>query len=131
MNTVDARLEAHGGQMFVIIGNDAHGIRLPAPATVGTSWDRRSVVLGIRPECIAESTRRFGSGTAPGIIIPAVVEMTEPTGSETIVAMRLGGEKVLGRVAPDMPLVIGESANFALDTRKLCLFDPKTECLIA
>ena len=57
--------------------------------------------------------------------------MTEPTGAETIVVMRLGGEKVLGRVAPDIRLANGAAARFAVDTRKLCLFDPQTERLIA
>ncbi len=45
------------------------------------------VVLGIRPECIAEHNRRFEDGTMTG---GAPVEMTEPTGAETIVLLRLG-----------------------------------------
>jgi multiple sugar transport system ATP-binding protein len=63
--------------------------------------------------------------------ISAMVEMSEPTGAETIVVMRFGDEKVLGRVAPDIRLANGVAAQFSEDTRKLCLFDPQTEILIA
>ena len=87
----------------------------------------REVVLGIRPECIAEHNRRFEDGR---LLVEAPVEMTEPTGAETIVLLRLGGHEVLGRVAPDIKLKPGEHARFALDTRKICLFDPATEQLI-
>jgi multiple sugar transport system ATP-binding protein len=82
------------------------------------------VVLGIRPECIAEANRRFEDGS---MLVDAPVEMTEPTGAETIVLLRLGGHDVLGRVAPDVRLKPGEPARFALDTRKICLFDLVTE----
>ena len=57
--------------------------------------------------------------------------MIEPTGAETIVLLRLGGERVLARVAPDVRPAPGERAAFALDTRRICLFDPATERLIA
>jgi multiple sugar transport system ATP-binding protein len=57
--------------------------------------------------------------------------MTEPTGAETIVMMRLGGEKALSRIAPDIHLAPGSIATFAVDTRRICLFDPSTEDLIA
>jgi multiple sugar transport system ATP-binding protein len=126
MNTLHARLDADGDRPVVVIGD----IRLPAPA-IGPEWRGKPVILGIRPECIAEPTRLFGDGSTPGITITAPVEMTEPTGAETIVVLRIGDEKLLARVAPDIRLTPGTQANFAVDTRKLCLFDPQTERLIA
>ena len=119
MNTLPARVA--GGQ--VTLGDGS--VSLPI-ATEGLA--ARDVVLGIRPECIAEPGRRFGDA-APRIIT-AWVEMTEPTGAETIVTLRLAGEKVIGRVAPDVRLAVGADAEFAIDVRKLCLFDPTTERLI-
>ena len=99
-------------------------------ATTGNAgaYVDRKVILGIRPECIAESNRRFEAGS---MLVDAPVEMTEPTGAETIVVLRLGGHEVLARVAPDVKLKSGEPATFALDTRKICLFDRATERLIA
>ena len=60
-----------------------------------------------------------------------MVEMTEPTGAETLVVLRLGGQRVIGRVAPDVKLPVGAAARFAVDTRKVCVFDPESERLIA
>jgi multiple sugar transport system ATP-binding protein len=103
-------------------------VRLPLPPMTGAAaYVDREIMLGIRPECIAEPDRRFGEST---MLVEAPVEMTEPTGAETIVVLRLGGHEVLGRVTPDIKLRPGERARFALDTRKICLFDPATERLI-
>jgi len=127
MNTLPARVIAEDGRLSATLGQD--GIRLPLPTTMNAgAYVDREVVLGIRPECIAEHNRRFEDGA---VLVDAPVEMTEPTGAETIVLLRLGGHDVLGRVAPDIRLKPGEQARFALDTRKICLFDPATERLIA
>ena len=87
-------------------------------------------MLGIRPEHISEENRRFGDDPRATLTVDAPVTMTEPMGAETIVLLRLGGEPVLGRVAPDIHLQPGSTGRFALDTRRLCLFDPGTEQLI-
>jgi multiple sugar transport system ATP-binding protein len=126
MNTLPARVVAHDGGLSAMFTDDTISIPLPPLKNAG-AYLGREVVLGIRPECIAEYNRRFEDGAMP---VEAPVEMTEPTGAETIVLLRLGGHEVLGRVAPDIRLRPGERARFALDTRKICLFDPETERLI-
>jgi multiple sugar transport system ATP-binding protein len=123
MNTLTARFDA--GE--VVVGDGT--IRLPIRASAGLEAYRdAAVVLGIRPECIAEPERRFG---AEPVTVDALVEMTEPTGAETIVMLRLAGERAIGRVAPDTRLAVGAVERFSIDTRKLCLFDSRTERLIA
>ena len=131
MNTLAATVDSQGGQPSVMVGQGGDAIRFSAPSALGAEWRGKPVVLGLRPECIAEPTRQFGDGTAPAMVVQGQVEMTEPTGAETIVVMRLGGERVLGRIAPDIRLANGAPARFAVDTRKICLFDPATERLIA
>jgi multiple sugar transport system ATP-binding protein len=133
MNTMPARLVAEDGAPQVVIGAgrpDEVRLRLrgydAAAAFLG-----REVVLGIRPECIAESGRVFGDTSEAPIVVNAPVEMIEPTGAETIVLLRLGGERVLARISPDIRPKPGALTAFALDTRRICLFDPKTERLIA
>jgi multiple sugar transport system ATP-binding protein len=62
--------------------------------------------------------------------IDAPGDMTEPTGAETIVLLKLARHDALARVAPDIRLPIGRNTRFALDTHHVCLFDPATERLI-
>jgi multiple sugar transport system ATP-binding protein len=64
-------------------------------------------------------------------VVDATVEMTEPTGAETLVILRVAGQRVIGRVAADTRLALGSTGQFSIDTRKLCLFDPVSERLIA
>ena len=45
--------------------------------------------------------------------------MVEPTGAETIVVLRFGMEKMLGRVPPDVRLAVGVRAEFVIDPQDL------------
>jgi multiple sugar transport system ATP-binding protein len=130
MNTLPARLEASPGGILAVIGQGEAEIRLPAPAEA-KGWAGREVVLGIRPECITEPTRHFGDAPDAVLTISAAVEMIEPTGAETIVVLRLGNERALGRVSADLRPRLNETARFAIDARKISLFDPSTGDRIA
>jgi multiple sugar transport system ATP-binding protein len=133
MNTMKARLEAEDGGLVVVIGAgrpDEARLRLQG-YDAAASFVGRDIVVGIRPECIAERSRGFSGAAGAPVVVNAPVEMVEPTGAETIVLLRLGGESALARIAPDIRPVPGELAAFALDTRRICLFDPQTERLIA
>jgi multiple sugar transport system ATP-binding protein len=130
MNTLPARLEASSGGTVAVIGHGEAEIRLPVPAEA-KGWVGREVVLGIRPECITEPTRHFGHAPDTALTIPALVEMIEPTGAETIVVLRLGNERALGRVSADLRPRLNEIARFAIDVRKMNLFDPSTGDRIA
>jgi multiple sugar transport system ATP-binding protein len=133
MNTMPARLLAEDGAPRVVIGaGRPDEVRLCLRGYDAAAAFRGSeVVLGIRPECITDPGRVFGDSAQAPIVVNAPVEMIEPTGAETIVLLRLGGEPVLARISPDIRPALGEPAPFALDTRRICLFDPKTERLIA
>ena len=130
MNTLAARLEATSGGAVAVVGEGEAAIRFPVPAGAA-GWIGRKVVLGIRPECIAEPTRHFGDAPDAAVTITAEVEMIEPTGAETIVVLRLGEDRALGRVSPDLRYRSGDTARFAIDTRKISLFDPVTGDRIA
>lgn len=126
MNILPARVAVRDNVFWAVLGDGSVELPLPSTTNAGAYRDRE-VVLGVRPECIAEPTRQFGAGAT---FIDAAVQMTEPTGAETIVLLRLGGHDVLGRIAPDIRIRPGDVGRFALDTRKLCLFDPETTQLI-
>ncbi len=122
MNTVPAKLALEGDTLVAVINGTArlplNGQSAAARAHVG-----RDVFLGIRPECISDR--------AGGVRLEAEVEVSEPTGAETLVLLRVGSERLRARVAPDAKLALGQPASFSVDTRTACLFDPQTERLIA
>jgi multiple sugar transport system ATP-binding protein len=132
MNTVPARLIGDGATLAAVIGAgrpDEISVPLPSShAQAVQAYMDREVVLGIRPECIGEAGKRFADEA--GTSLPAQVETIEPTGAETIVLVRVGGERMRARVAPDIKLAVGSKSDFAVDTRTICLFDPHTEQLI-
>ena len=133
MNTVPARLARDGDSLAAIVGAGQPGqatLPLPTQTTVAArAYIDRDVVLGIRPECISDGGKR--AADIPATRIEAVVEVSEPTGAETIVLIRIAGDRLRARVAPDIKLPLGRAASFSVDTRTICLFDPQTERLIA
>ncbi|MFC5519687.1 ABC transporter ATP-binding protein [Polaromonas jejuensis] len=132
MNTFTARLTQRDGAAVALIGAGLpEEIAVSIAPGAARDYMERDVIVGIRPECIGERNRRFGDHPQASQHITAKVEMIEPTGAETIVLLRLGGQSGLGRVAPDIRLVPDQMAEFALDVRNICLFDPVTERLIA
>jgi multiple sugar transport system ATP-binding protein len=131
MNTVAARLRTADGALYAVLGEDRpDAVRLALPNPPAAAREGDEVVLGIRPECIAEEQRRFGNDPRGSVMVEAPVEMIEPTGAETVVVLRLGGELVFGRLSPDVKPTVGQSSRFALDTRKICLFEPENGMLI-
>ena len=83
------------------------------------------VIAGIRPEDI--SLPKSGSNLPR---IRAQVDVAEPMGSETLVYLRVGAASLTAKlVGPAYPKP-GETTEFAVNTNRLYLFDPKTEVSI-
>jgi multiple sugar transport system ATP-binding protein len=64
-------------------------------------------------------------------VVDATVEVTEPTGADTLAVLTLGGHEFTARLDPDVNLRSGDKAEFSVDLSKLVCFDPQTERLIA
>jgi multiple sugar transport system ATP-binding protein len=126
MNFLPAELIEEQGEVRVAVALAGGGrALLPPPRTTTTAG--RSVVLGIRPEHF--SPYRAQSGTDLGVI-DAPVEMVEPTGAETMVALLVGGKEIVARFDPDTAPDVGERVKLSIDMTKACLFDPQTERLL-
>ena len=112
--------------------NAEHGslrsLPLPSQPAAARAWIDREVFFGIRPECITDGGRGLDF---PAAKVVAEVEISEPTGAETVVLARVAGERLRARIAPHVRLTPGQTAAFLVDTRTACLFDPATERLIA
>ena len=82
----------------------------------------REVILGLRPEQIVLA------GSEPNGLptIRAEVQVTEPTGPDTLVFVNLNETKVCCRLAPDVAPAVGETLTLQFDPSKVLLFDAKT-----
>ena len=76
----------------------------------------------MRPEQII-----LANGEANGLpTIRAEVQVTEPTGPDTLVFVNLNDTKVCCRLAPDVAPAVGETLTLQFDPAKVLLFDAKT-----
>ena len=113
MNMISARYD---GDALVL--PDA---RVPVPADwperLGP-WVGRALLLGLRPEHL--SLRASPGG------VPATVDLTEPTGSETLVYLHHGDTRLAARTPPDTRLRRGDQVHLDLRLDRAALFDPDT-----
>lgn len=100
---------------------------MPGDRTAGLS-DGRPVIFGVRPEHFSPaSARRAARKGHPSVMVPARVEMDEPTGAETILMCRIAGQEAVVVCEPDEAPRPGDSVEFEIDMSKVSLFDPETE----
>ena len=132
MNLIPARLDQANGGLGVRVGRAEGGeIVLPLhDGVVGDNarrqWLGRDILLGLRPEAIADP-REAEAHTAHHHPIEARVEVTEPTGPDTLAVILLGGREATARLRADSPVSPGDRAGFMVDMSKAVLFDPASE----
>jgi multiple sugar transport system ATP-binding protein len=134
MNLVKAHLAQgpDGAALEIRAGERAAAVRIPIPAPPAAlrAYAGKEVIAGIR----AEAVRLAREGTIASPTerpFEARVEVTEPTGADTLVVLDLGGTEFTARLEPDVQLKPGENARFLVDLSKLVCFDPSSERLIA
>jgi multiple sugar transport system ATP-binding protein len=93
----------------VVLAGEA---RLPLPPGLAVA-EGREVTYGIRPEHLTVGTEG----------IAGTVAVVEPTGSETHVVLRSGGQEVVAMFRDRVPFRPGDALTFAPDAEKVHLFD--------
>jgi multiple sugar transport system ATP-binding protein len=111
MNFLKGKVKANGAATFEGPG----GVKLPL-RTAPSNSDGKPAVYGVRPEhfTIADD------GAEAEIIV------VEPTGSETQVFAKLGGQKVVGVFRERVAARPGEDLPMAPDPKSVHLFDKET-----
>ena len=121
MNFIPLRLHRQEGRLVALLDSGQARCVLPL-GTEDMALADREVILGMRPEQIA-----LASGDANGLpSIRAEVQVTEPTGPDTLVFVELNQTKVCCRLAPDLAPQVGETLTLQFDPAKVLLFDAKT-----
>ncbi|CUK07661.1 Trehalose import ATP-binding protein SugC [Ruegeria denitrificans] len=98
------------GETLVL--NDARDLSLP-----------EDVILGLRPEDIAEAGFRAGDGVQQAA---CMVDMVEPAGADTYVVSELGGKQVTARLHAETSAQAGQMLNLAFDMSKVSYFAKET-----
>ncbi|ALA16701.1 MULTISPECIES: ABC transporter ATP-binding protein [Chelatococcus] len=112
MNFVKGNITVNGKAVFKTEG----GLELPL-ATAPAGADGRPAVYGIRPE-------HFVIDAANGI--PAEVVVVEPTGSETQVFAKLGGQDIVGVFRERVTVGPGDTIPLTPNPALVHLFDAQT-----
>ena len=100
------------------------GTTIPVTTEIGDrlrSSQGESITIGIRPEDVLPSSPL---DIAPGrAVISGCVEVIEPLGAETHVAVRVGDEIVTCRTPPRSGLEVGSTINLSFDIAQASIFD--------
>ena len=108
-STVHARISLPSGEARI------SGLSLSAAAIA--KYNKKSVLLGIRPEHFSLSER-------DGLSVK--IDVVEPTGPDTLAVFSMGGTEVIARLEP-FSVESGEKLKLSVKTEKVVVFDATTE----
>jgi multiple sugar transport system ATP-binding protein len=105
---------------------DFEGTKLSLDAYEGGAvLERDKAILGLRPEHLT-----IQSEAEPGRTIPAVVEIDEPMGADSLVWLKAGSAQMSVRVPVEHRPEHGRAVHLKVDIRHASVFDTKTEMRI-
>ncbi|MBO2522127.1 MAG: glycerol-3-phosphate ABC transporter ATP-binding protein [Firmicutes bacterium] len=87
----------------------------------------KEVILGIRPEDIHDA--KISPGPEDATVV-AMVDVTEPMGSEVIAYFSKGDAQFVARIDPHTEATDGEEHPVSFNMKKIHLFDKETELVI-
>jgi len=122
MNFISCAVAGQDGNLFF----KAPGLSLPVSpgkAKAMAAYKDKTVILGIRPEDMRETTPQ----DPPSSVFDAKVEVIEPIGHEIYLMVMVGTSEMVARVSPDTPVKVGQTIKLAAAVDKLHAFDTQTE----
>ena len=128
MNLMAAELVIEDNRLSAVLksGGERAAV-LPLAADDGLKdYIGRNVILGLRSEHITDANSSDGEGRHRHQL-DCQVDVTEPTGPDTLALIRLGEIEAMARLGADTPIKAGTQAKLSVDMAKACLFDPETE----
>ena len=133
MNLAKAQVVDEAGALSLAFqSGSSKKISLPLPEQFSylKRYLGQDVIAGIRPETINLPTPNLAHKELQRPFT-AKIEVTEPTGAETLAILNFGGYEFTATLDPDIALNVGQEMQFTVDLTKLVCFDPQSETLIA
>jgi multiple sugar transport system ATP-binding protein len=131
MNFLRVEVGGSNGQYHVNVASEGHTYQLPSPPTQAdlSAYVGKQVILGLRPEQLTHVMPHVEGG--PFVTkVPVKVEVTEPTGADTLVLTRINDEECECRVHPAEAGKPGEMMDILFNMEKAVFFDAETEARI-
>ncbi len=129
MNFIPCKIEKNDGELKIALAaNNGQKCFVPAEELFKNpeNYIDTSMILGIRPEQIREfSSSRIKRHSVYSL--NCLVEVTEPTGPDTLVFAKVNDQKVTCRIHPDKAVNPGQNMDLLFDISKAVLFDSVTE----
>ena len=120
MNFLPGHVVADGAGLAFVLENAGATQWLPLPAAACASARAGDkVILGLRPEHVTDA--------GDGVQVETLIELTEPTGPDTLVFTRFNGVRMTCRTHPRAAARAGQSMRLYFDMDKALLFDPQTQ----
>ncbi len=123
MNLISGTVARAGNGLSVSIArHDMPPLELPVNGADLAPFERREIIFGIRPEALTDvdSADRNARHTATG---DCLIEVVEPTGSDTFAVTRMGGVEVTARLRADSRVAPGSKATLLFNLDKAVYFD--------
>jgi multiple sugar transport system ATP-binding protein len=135
MNFLRGKLARHGAGAAFALEHQGVTTYLPLPANHAAAghfgaWMERELILGIRPEHVTDALSARRAETPEGyhpMEVACTIEMTEPTGPDTLAFAWFNGVRATCRTHPRAGAVPGARVSLAFDLSKAILFDPASE----
>lgn len=133
MNFIPGKVEIEGDNAIIRVSNQgmnqstnaANSTALKLNVTPAQIKDSvgKDVLLGIRPEQITDLSSAHGEH---GQSMQVQIDMTEPTGPDTMLICKLNGTPVTCRSHPREAVQPGQSMTLSFNLSKAALFDPQS-----
>lgn len=121
MNFIAGTIESANGALRFRTVDGALNLALPAPSAARLGkYAGQPVLLGLRPEMIAERNGAVESGGCAD----ALVELVEPQGAEALVQLKAGTAAFCARFPRADRSLIGQTVAVKLDLAAAHFFDP-------
>ena len=126
MNFVPAKLSVAGDAVSLSL----YGFTITLPEKYSVpevkAYDGKDVIMGVRSEAISDEASFVEANKS--CAFKAHVDVVEMLGAETYLYVTLGDMSITARVDPtEKHSHVGDNANFAIDGKRIHLFDKETE----